>query len=97
MQRIENLKKQTIKLRSEADASKGVEAKLGGISNAEEKEAELLVKQNVLITELKKLYPTFVSKGSVKENENVVVEIPQELLDKKKQNTTRFIFLLCLQ
>lgn len=53
------LKNQISNLRAEADALNNKAAKLGAISNAEEKEQELIQKQNALLAELKAIYPDF--------------------------------------
>lgn len=55
------LKTQIKNLRDEANALNNT-AKLGAISNAEEKELELIQKQNALLEELKKQYPDYVVK-----------------------------------
>lgn len=53
------LKIQISNLRAEANALNNKAAKIGAMSNAEEKEIELIQKQNVLLTELKKKYPDY--------------------------------------
>jgi hypothetical protein len=57
---VANLKDQAKKLREEADQLTSDAAKVGAYSNAEEKEAELLQKQDQLINELKKQYPDYI-------------------------------------
>ncbi len=73
------LYEQTKKLRQEAEALDNPAAKLGAISNVEEKEAELIQKQNQLINELKKQYPDYVVKPLNSENN----ETREELVQKK--------------
>lgn len=55
------LRTQIKNLRDEANALNNT-AKLGAISNAEEKELELILKQNQLLEDLKKQYPDYVVK-----------------------------------
>ncbi len=52
-------------LRDEANALNNKAAKVGAISNAEEKELELIQKQTALVNELKKEYPDYVVKPVV--------------------------------
>ncbi len=78
------LKTQAQKLREEANAQTNTAAKIGALSNAEEKEAELLIKQNQLITELKKTYPDYVVKPSTIDN-NATSNLPPNLAQKQKQ------------
>ncbi len=56
------LKTQIGNLRAEANALNNKAAKLGAISNAEEKEIELIQKQTSLLNELKRKYPDYVVK-----------------------------------
>ena len=56
------LKNQVKILRDEANALNNKAAKVGAISNAEEKELELLQKQTALLNDLKKEYPDYVVK-----------------------------------
>lgn len=56
------LKTQISNLRAEANALNNKAAKLGAISNAEEKETELIQKQTELLNELKKQYPDYIVK-----------------------------------
>ncbi|MBA2611629.1 MAG: PD40 domain-containing protein [Bacteroidetes bacterium] len=76
------LKTQAQKLREEANAQSNTAAKVGALSNVEEKEAELLIKQNQLITELKKQYPDYVVKPSTIESTS---GLPTNLALKQKQ------------
>ncbi len=78
------LKEQAKKLKEEANAQTNPAAKIGALSNAEEKEAELLIKQNQLITELKKQYPNYVVKTVTPENNNSTT-LPANLAQKQKQ------------
>jgi hypothetical protein len=77
------LKTQAQKLREEANAQTNTSAKIGALSNAEEKEAELLIKQNQLITELKKTYPDYVVKPATIDN-NTTSNLPPNLAQKQK-------------
>lgn len=70
---------QTKQLRDEANGLTNVSAKLGALSNAEEKEAENNQKQMALLDELKKLYPDYVMKGST------TTETPESLNTKKNE------------
>ncbi|MES2514505.1 MAG: hypothetical protein V4580_10190 [Bacteroidota bacterium] len=56
--------KQAQKLRAEAEAYPSGAAKLGGLSNAEEKENEALTKQQKALDILSKVNPTYQVKGS---------------------------------
>ncbi|MDP1800288.1 MAG: hypothetical protein Q8L81_02970 [Bacteroidota bacterium] len=77
------LKTQAQKLREEANAQTNTAAKIGALSNAEEKEAELLIKQNQLITELKKTYPDYIVKPATIDN-NTTSNLPPNLAQKQK-------------
>lgn len=65
--------KQAQKLREEADAYPNGAAKLGGLSNAEEKENEALRKQKTAIDLLVKLNPTFKPKSNTQFNSDDVI------------------------
>jgi hypothetical protein len=65
---------QAIKLREEANAYPSDGAKLGGYSNAEEKEFQALFKQQALLDIYKKQFPTYVPKKP-----NVASENPEAL------------------
>jgi hypothetical protein len=65
---------QAIKLREEANAYPSDGAKLGGYSNAEEKEFQALFKQQTLLDIYKKQFPTYVPKKP-----NVATENPEAL------------------
>ena len=82
---IATLKSQSQKLREEANAQTNPNAKLGALSNAEEKEAEFLIKQNQLITELKKQYPDYVVKPLSADNNSANSTLPVSLIQKQKQ------------
>ncbi|MBL7921896.1 MAG: PD40 domain-containing protein [Bacteroidia bacterium] len=77
------LKEQAKKLKEEANAQTNPAAKIGALSNAEEKEAELLIKQNQLIAELKKQYPDYVVKTVTPGNNSTT--LPTNLAQKQKQ------------
>jgi hypothetical protein len=77
---IVQLNTQAKQLREEANALTNNSAKLGSISNVEEKEAELIQKQTQLIAELKKQYPDYEIKTLEPE-----VETPEILSQKKNQ------------
>lgn len=84
---LRTLNEQTHQLREEANALANPAAKLGAISNAEEKEAELIQKQDQLINELKKQYPDYVVKPLNSENNETPEELAQKRnLAKEKQN-----------
>jgi len=73
------LKAQVANLRAEANALNSKAAKIGAISNAEEKEQELINKQNQLLAELKKQYPDFVATPVVaKSPEQQVTELNEK-------------------
>lgn len=80
---LKGLKTQAKELRNEANALANNAARLGAISNAEEKELELLQKQNQLITELKKQYPAYVVQpaAEITASNN---EVPAALVQKRK-------------
>lgn len=80
------LKEQTKKLREEADALSPA-ARLGAISNVEEKEAELIQKQNQLINELKKQYPDYVVKPLNTDNETLEELTQKKILARERQYT----------
>jgi len=75
------LEDKTKKLREEANNQTSSAAKLGAISNAEEKEAELLIKQKELIVVLKKQYPNY----EVKPYNPATSESPEILSQQKTQ------------
>ncbi|MDP3558557.1 MAG: hypothetical protein Q8T03_14375 [Bacteroidota bacterium] len=79
------LKSQAQKLREEANAQSNLSAKLGALGNVEEKEAEFLIKQNQIITELKKQYPDYVVKPFVNDNNTSNTNLPSNLVQKQKQ------------
>src|SRR5690606_18554143 len=56
------LKKQISSLRNDAESQNNPSAKLGAIGNAEEKEGELIKKQNDLLNTLRKKYPDYIIK-----------------------------------
>lgn len=75
----ETLHTQTKQLREEANSMSSTPARLGALSNAEEKEAETTQKQNVVLEELKKAYPDYVMKSAE------TAETPESLQAKKSQ------------
>lgn len=79
------IKSQSQKLREEANAQINPNAKIGALSNVEEKEAEFLIKQNQLITELKKQYPDYVVKPLSSDDNVANVTLPSDLVQKQKQ------------
>ena len=102
---INTLKTQSQKLREEANAQSNPNAKIGALSNAEEKEAEYLIKQNQLIAELKKQYPDYVVTPLNNNNEinkefieslSLDYNYNEKYFDKKNTNwtavTKRFFF-----
>lgn len=73
------LKTQVKNLREEANALNNKAAKLGAISNAEEKELELITKQKALLEDLKKQYPDYVVKEiSTNNPEEEIAQIQKE-------------------
>lgn len=72
------LRTQISNLRTEANALSNKAAKLGAISNAEEKEQELIQRQNNLLAELKKQYPDFIATP-------VKNKSPEEKIEELKQ------------
>jgi hypothetical protein len=82
---INTLKTQSQKLREEANAQSNTNAKIGALSNAEEKEAEYLIKQNQLIAELKKQYPDYVVTPLNNNNASGNTNVPNSLIVKQKQ------------
>lgn len=82
---INTMKSQSQKLREEANAQSNPNAKIGALSNAEEKEAEFLIKQNQLLNELKKQYPDYVVKPLSNDNSVSNSNIPNNLIQKQKQ------------
>ncbi len=89
---IATLAKQVVALREEANAIPNGKAKLGALSNVEEKELELIQKQSNLINELKKTYPNYVMPANVgvsTTNANLTPEQKQQKQTElvTKQNT----------
>ena len=82
---INTLKTQSQKLREEANAQSNPNAKIGALSNVEEKEAEYLIKQNQLIAELKKQYPDYVVTPLNNNNASGNTNVPNSLIVKQKQ------------
>ncbi|MGZ3900010.1 MAG: hypothetical protein ACXVDC_06760, partial [Bacteroidia bacterium] len=78
---VTGLKTKSQQLRDEANAQPNANAKIGAMMNAEEKEMELIQKQNEILTELKKRYPDYV----VKENTETAGAIPADLKLKQAQ------------
>ncbi|MBK6985707.1 MAG: hypothetical protein IPH32_13570 [Bacteroidetes bacterium] len=74
---------QAIKLREEANAYPSDGAKLGGYSNAEEKEFQALFKQQSLLDIYKKQFPTYVAKKP-----NVATENPEALTKLNETKST---------
>lgn len=81
---LEVKKRQAKNIREEANALSNNSARLGAIGNAEEEEASILMKQNELISELKKSVPDYTVKEPNYNNLNGTKEIPADL--KQKQN-----------
>ncbi len=78
---LKTVKTQAANLRTEANAQTNASAKIGGLGNAEEKEAELLQKQTTLLNELKKTYPNYVA-----DNQNNTTKLtPEEITQKQNQ------------
>lgn len=83
------LKSQINNLRTEANALSNKAAKIGAISNAEEKELELIQKQKELLVQLQNIYPDYVvtttSAASSDDQKKDLMRKQSELL--KKQYT----------
>lgn len=79
---------QTKQLREEANSLSNTSAKLGALSNAEEKEVETALKQNQLLDDLKKLYPDYVVKTSSPETPESLRAKKDQLLEKQYTDLT---------
>ncbi len=75
------LKNQAKQMREEANTQTNSNAKIGALMNAEEKENDILQKQNEVLAELKKQYPDYV----VKEPSANSGTVPEELKQKQAQ------------
>jgi len=80
---IATLNSQAQQLRTEANSQTNKNAQVGSLANAEEKESEMLKKQNEVIAELKKQYPDFVLKEPSVSNTNT--STPEDLKVKQTQ------------
>ena len=76
------IKKEATELRTEANAQTNTSSKIGGLGNAEEKEAELLQKQNTILNQLKNTYPDYVVKIQGPTTTNLT---PEEITQKQNQ------------
>ncbi len=77
---ISFLKIQSRNMRSESDEQTNKSAKLGMLSNAEEKESQILAQQNEIMLRLKGQYPDYVLKTAVVEGQS-----PETVAAKKDQ------------
>lgn len=97
LEELEEKKKQAANMREEANALTSNAAKLGAIGNAEEEEADILVKQQELINRLKKYDPAYTVKAPQYENINAEKKIPANLIQKQndinKQTISELISL----
>jgi hypothetical protein len=88
---LNGLKAQVVSLNNEAETQENKSAKLGAINNAEERESELLQKQEALLAELKKQYPDYVVKpvsaASLSAPSNTLST--KELITSKKEIRTK--------
>jgi hypothetical protein len=76
------LKTQSKNLREEANALSNKAAKIGALSNVEEKEAELMLKQSAVLSELQQKYPDYVVKQVAPQSSD---QQKSELQQKKTQ------------
>ena len=79
---------QSKQLREEANSLNNTSAKLGALSNAEEKEAETTQKQTVILNELKKQYPDYNVRSGAKETPENLASKRSELLEKQHTELT---------
>lgn len=79
---------QSKQLREEANSLNNTSAKLGALSNAEEKEAETTQKQTVILNELKKQYPNYTVRSDTKETPENLASKRSELLEKQHAELT---------
>ncbi len=79
---INQLNEQAKNIRIEANAYPNAAAKLGGYSNANEKEQEAIAKQDALLTTYKKYFSNFVPKQTA-----VTSLTPEQLTQKNELNT----------
>lgn len=86
------LLKQANNLRTEANAYPSEAAKLGGYSNAEEKEAQAIAKQEALLTLYKKHFPNYVPKkpntASSSDNSNAITKLNETKNNLNNNNQT---------
>lgn len=83
---LENLALKAGRLREEANSLPNRAARLGALSNAEEKEAELIQKQTDLLNEMKKVYPEYVVKPVSEESSPTLTSERTEQLEQKKKD-----------
>lgn len=78
----EKIKKEALSLREEAEAQSEVEAKIGGLGNADEKEKEALKKQEEALALLKKANPqtNMTASSSDKQLEEIKTKLDKENL-----------------
>jgi len=81
------LKQQIANLRNDVNIQTNPSAKLGAIGNAEEKESELIKKQNEILTTLRKKYPDYIVKPFVAP---VAPENEAAQADKKELRSNQF-------
>lgn len=88
----EKMKKEAYSLREEAEAQGEVEAKIGALSNADEKEKEALQKQETVLALLKKMNPKATVAASASKEKQL--EDLKSKLDKETQNSVAALRLL---
>jgi hypothetical protein len=92
---IKILRNQAQQLRTEANAQSNANARIGSLMNAEEKEAEILQKQNEAIAELRKLYPDFEVKEPLarvdKSGEMEALKKKQKAAQDKQYNSLTYL------
>ena len=89
---LNGLRTQVLGLRNEAETQETKSAKLGAINNAQERESELLQKQEAILAEFKKIYPDFVVKPVTEASLNAAPALSTEKLiaGKKEIRTKQF-------
>lgn len=81
---VNTLKTKSQQLRNEAQSQSNNNARIGSMMNAEEKEAEMLQKQNEILDLLKKQYPDYVVKENTVNNSGNGT-VPANLLKQQEQ------------
>ena len=82
---VQNITKQIQKLKEEASNLPNRSAKLGALSNVEEKEVELIQKQTSLLEGLKKQYPDYVVQPLPADSISSMVEAPVNTANRENE------------